>query len=141
MEFQNNDGGRAKEGYNNSSKDCVVRAIAIALEMPYKTVNKELTQLNKLKKQKYTQARYGNTPMKTIKEYLDVRGWEWVACSGIGKGCTVHMKKDELPSGRIICRVSKHVATVIDGVVHDVYDSSRNGTRCVYGYFIKKERR
>jgi hypothetical protein len=24
---------------------------------------------------------------------------------------------------------------VIDGVIHDTHDCSRNGTRCVYGYY------
>jgi hypothetical protein len=26
---------------------------------------------------------------------------------------------------------------VIDGVIHDTFDPSRGGTRCVYGYWIK----
>ena len=33
-------------------------------------------------------------------------------------------------------RLSGHLAAVIDGVVHDIHDCSRDGTRCVYGYFI-----
>jgi hypothetical protein len=27
---------------------------------------------------------------------------------------------------------------VIDGVIHDTYDPSRDGKRCVYGYFTKE---
>jgi hypothetical protein len=30
--------------------------------------------------------------------------------------------------------------TVIDGVIHDLYDPSRDGTRCVYGYYQKGTR-
>lgn len=33
---------------------------------------------------------------------------------------------------------TKHSVAVIDGVVHDTYDSTREGNRCVYGYFIKE---
>jgi hypothetical protein len=31
--------------------------------------------------------------------------------------------------------LSRHYAAVIDGVLHDVVDCSRGGTRCVYGYY------
>jgi hypothetical protein len=55
----------------------------------------------------------------------------------IGSGCKVHLRKDELPSGRLIVKLSKHLTTVIDGVIHDTFDPSRGGNRCVYGYFIK----
>lgn len=55
----------------------------------------------------------------------------------IGRGCKVHLRKDELPNGRLIVKVSKHLTTVIDGIIHDDFDCSRRGTRCVYGYFIK----
>lgn len=37
--------------------------------------------------------------------------------------------------GRIIVRLSRHISAVIDGVIHDTYDPSRDGTRCVYGYW------
>jgi hypothetical protein len=56
----------------------------------------------------------------------------------IGQGCKVHVREDELPSGRLILQLSKHFTAVIDGKVHDTYDPSREGTRCVYGYFIKE---
>lgn len=29
----------------------------------------------------------------------------------------------------------KHVCAVINGVIHDTFDSSREGSRCVYGYW------
>ena len=56
---------------------------------------------------------------------------------GIGTGCKVHLKKEELPTGKIIARVSRHICAVIDGVINDTYDCSREGTRCVYGYYRK----
>jgi hypothetical protein len=34
-----------------------------------------------------------------------------------------------------VVALSKHYAAVVDGVVHDLYDPSRDGTRCVYGYW------
>ena len=53
----------------------------------------------------------------------------------IGSGCTVHLLADELPKGRLVVSVSKHEVAVIDGEIHDIYDCSRDGSRCVYGYY------
>jgi hypothetical protein len=53
----------------------------------------------------------------------------------IGSGCKVHFRSAELPPGRLIVKVSRHLVAVIDGVIHDTSDCSRRGTRCVYGYW------
>ena len=42
--FVFNDGGRAEAGFKGSTGDCVTRAIAIAMRLPYKQVYKELTE-------------------------------------------------------------------------------------------------
>ena len=38
MQFQYNDGGRAKAGFKGTTGDCVCRAIAIATERPYREI-------------------------------------------------------------------------------------------------------
>jgi hypothetical protein len=53
----------------------------------------------------------------------------------IGNGYKVHLKNEELPADRLVDSLSKHSAAVIDGVLHDIYDCTRDGTRCVYGYY------
>ena len=138
MEYKYNDGGRSEAGYKNSNSDCAVRAIAIATGKTYKEVHKELTEINKFKNQKYFSARYGNTKGITIRNYMRHLGWKWTATMKIGSGCKVHLKKEELPTGKIVCSVSKHMVAVIDGVIQDTHNCSRNGTRCVYGYFEKQ---
>jgi hypothetical protein len=67
--------------------------------------------------------------------YLAELGWQWTPTMTIGSGTTVHLRADELPAGRIIARVSRHLCAVIDGVVHDTGDPTRDGTRAVYGYW------
>ena len=62
-------------------------------------------------------------------------GFEWTPCMQVGQGCRVHLRANELPAGHLVVSLSKHWAAVIDGVVHDNGDPSRNGTRCVYGYW------
>ena len=138
-----NDGGRAEAGFKGTARDCVCRAIAIATNTPYKGVYRELESLGlddakrRGKKGRKCHPRTG-VGRRIYEPYLLSRGWSWTPTMGIGTGCRVHLRKDELPSGTIIVRLSRHLATVIDGELHDTYDSSRDGSRCVYGYFSKQ---
>jgi hypothetical protein len=75
----------------------------------------------------------------TIRQVLDDLGWTWTPTMKIGSGCTVHLRAGELPTGRLIVNVSRHMVAVIDGVIHDTHDPSRDGTRCVYGYWKQRE--
>ena len=77
----------------------------------------------------------------TYDKYLKSLGWTWVPTMQVGQGVTHHLREGELPDGRIICRLSKHLCCVIDGVIQDVFDPSRNGTRAVYGYWLSPDRR
>lgn len=130
-----NDGGRADAGYKGQARDCVCRAISIVTGKPYKEVYKELSELNAKQGKSKTASHGIDVKTKHFKEYMTKLGFVWVPTMEFGKGCTVHLKADELPSGRIIVNLSKHFAAFIDGVLHDTHDSSRNGTRCVYGYY------
>lgn len=132
------DGGRAEAGFTGSARDCVARAIAIALERPYAEVYAALNELAERERPRNGRTRSSARTgvwRATYQAYLEQAGWEWVPTMRIGSGAQVHLRADELPSGRIIARLSKHLVAVIDGVVHDSHDPSRGGTRCVYGYF------
>jgi hypothetical protein len=87
-------------------------------------------------KQKNDSPRAG-THRVVLKKYLEKLGWNWTPTMFIGQGCNVHLKKNELPNGTLIVSCSKHITVVKDGVLHDTYDCSRRGTRCVYGYWMK----
>lgn len=134
MQHEYNDGGREKAGFKGETGDCVVRAIAIACELDYKEVYKEI----KRRQSKGKSPRHG-VARKIYEPFLKEHGYEWIATMRPGTGCQVHMKSEELPNGRIITRLSRHLCCVVDGVIHDTYDPSRNGKRCVYGYFYKKD--
>tara|TARA_B100000767_G_scaffold122949_1_gene117112 strand:+ start:25 stop:513 length:489 start_codon:yes stop_codon:yes gene_type:complete len=142
------DGGRAAAGYKGYAGDCVVRSIAIVTKLPYQQIYSDLfkaneefrtnskTKLARSLKQKNDTPRTG-THRVVLKEYLKKLGWIWSPTMFIGQGCKVHLKKNELPGGTLIISCSKHVTVVKDGVLHDTYDCTRNGTRCVYGYWSK----
>lgn len=133
------DGGRAAAGYRGNASDCATRAIAIATGLRYQEVYDLVNQFGKMersskRRRSRSSAREGvyKTTMRRIMEHL---GWVWTPTMGIGTGCTVHLLAAELPPGRLVVAVSKHYTAVIDGVIHDTYDPSRDGTRCVYGYW------
>lgn len=143
--FQYNDGGRSKTDFKGTTGDCVTRAIAIASGLPYQEVydamaHGNLTQRKSKhdKKKRTRTARDGiSTSRKWFKDYMASIGFKWTPTMQIGSGCKVHLRPDELPKGRLIVAVSKHYTTMIDGVINDLYNPSRNGTRCVYGYWAK----
>lgn len=129
MNFIYNDGGRAKYFSATGVRDCVARAVAIVTSRDYKEVYNEIAKL------------IGYTPRngvykKDTKKVMEHFGGVWVSCSGIGTKNKVHLNATEMPlQGRFVCNLSKHVTCIIDGVINDTYDPSREGTRLVYGYW------
>jgi hypothetical protein len=145
--YQYNDGGRADAGYKGDTGDCVTRAVAIASGKPYQEIYEVMAHGNATqRKTKQTRdsmtkrsARNGvYTQRKWFKDYMKSIGFKWTPTMLVGSGCKVHLKKDELPDGRLVAMVSKHCVAMIDGIINDLYDCSRDGTRCVYGYWRKE---
>lgn len=136
MKWTYHDGGRKDAGFKGETGDCGVRAVAIALRIPYSIVYDAANAMGKMERRrtKKSSARNGIWT-KTLNEMVAPHGWVWVPTMGIGTGCKVHLRASELPSGRLIVRVSGHYVAVIDGVIYDTSDCSRGGTRCVYGYW------
>lgn len=136
-------------GVPNKASDCVVRAIATAYGEPYDKIRAELEglidglaarrQTKKMVNIRHRAARginkNGIHPL-IYKTYLENRGAKWVPMMHIGSGCQMHLREGEIPSdGTVILRVSKHLVTAIDGKLYDNHDPTRNGKRCVYGYW------
>lgn len=147
MRWIRDDGGRADAGFKGTANDCVCRAIAIATGKPYREVYDELNWLGKSERTglkrtgnkwngRRSSARTG-VYKATIRRYMAALGWTWHPTMAIGQGTKVHLKDGEIPMGRLVVSVSRHSVAVIDGVIHDLGDPSRDGTRCVYGYWSK----
>ena len=127
--FIYNDGGRSKYFKAKGVGDCCIRAGAIASGCDYKEVYDMAREIS------------GKSPRngmsnKHSRKLMEALGGRWHPTMTIGSGCKVHLKSDELPSGRIVCNCSGHLVAVIDGVINDIFDPSRGGTRCVYGYWV-----
>jgi hypothetical protein len=128
------DGGRAAAGFRGETGDCATRAITIAAGEDYRVVYEELNYLAKQMGINASSARTG-VDVRVFRRWMTGNGWRWTPTMFIGSGCRVHLRGDELPGGVLIARCSRHWAAVIDGVVHDTHDSTRDGIRCVYGYW------
>ena len=147
MKFNYNDGGRS-DYFKGTGGDCVTRAITIVTELDYKEVYDRLANSNKTQRQGKHQSKCTSgkktalhgiyTKRKWFKDYMNELGFKWTPTMLIGQGCKTHLISDELPNSRIICVVSKHYMAVINGVINDTSDCSREGTRCVYGYWTKE---
>lgn len=140
MRWVHDDGGRKAAGFRGETGDCVTRAIAIATGLPYLDVYQDMADGMWGRRQRRSSKPHPRTARdgverKVYEPYLFKHGWVWTPTMKIGSGCQVHLTESELPSGRLIVAVSKHLTAVIDGEVHDIFDPSRGGTRCVYGYY------
>lgn len=142
MRVVRTDGGRTEAGFIGGAGDCVARAVAIASGLPYAEVYARLAagmgsqRQGKRRTKSGASARNGvNTTRKWFKDYMAELGATWTPTMRIGSGCTVHLTDGELPAGRLVVSVSKHYTAVLDGEIYDTHDPSRDGTRCVYGYW------
>lgn len=150
MKFVYDDGGRKAARYKGKTGDCVCRSIAIATGLPYQQVYDNLNELGKA--ERASKRRRGKSSSRkgihrvTYEKYLKQFNWIWTPTMFIGSGCKVHLVDGELPMGRLIVAVSRHLTAVIDGVIYDTHDPQRftifceNGVqrfagRCVYGYY------
>ena len=137
MDLVYSDGGRAAAGYKGRAGDCVVRAIAIAAQKPYQEVYYAINAFALA--ERVRRGRSSSEPQRCRAN--DVRGLSTNTRLGMG---TDHAGWFRLPSapknggatqGTPVVRLSRHLTAVIDGVIHDIYNPDRQGSRCVYGYF------
>lgn len=142
MELCYSDGGRSNY-FKGQTGDCVCRAICNATGEDYKKIYDLINQISK--SEKTGKRKRGTSNARTgVYKYTEqeiignILGWKWIPTMTIGSGCKTHLNENELPNGTLIVRVSKHLTCVKDGVLYDTYDCSRDGTRCVYGYWVKE---
>lgn len=126
MPVQITDGGRSQAGFEHSRGDCVYRAIAIAMQRPYREVAEALFSLG-------ADRRRNGVPGFIYEPYLLKAGWRKLKAPA-----GTFLRRGMLPVGRLLVHVSRHLLTVIDGTIHDSYDSSEHGTRRVLYYYSKE---
>lgn len=118
------------------------RAIAIATGLPYRQVYEELHRRAKAiavttrpGTKRHAVLNATTTPRDGVRRsayqpYLESLGWEWVRTT------QTRLRATDLPHGRLIVAVPRHLAAVVDGLVHDTFDPT--GAR-VFGYFRPRQ--
>jgi hypothetical protein len=125
-----NDGGRAEAGYKSTAADCVVRAVAIVMEIPYKVIYEDLRH--------FLSSRGAPSPRNGVSHdhvnrYLGQLGFRYKEIRS--EHVTLH--RDELPKDKVIADLPSHVSAVIDGVVNDTFDPNHKKHQRLLGYWIK----
>lgn len=122
LKFQYDDGGRKEAGYKGYTRDCVVRAVAIAAHLDYRKVYDTINFLCKIERKRFGRiatirrrinsgkfsARTGVSLYVADMLLLEHLGWEWTRTIQIGVGYQVRLRAGELPNGRIIASVLDH---------------------------------
>jgi hypothetical protein len=142
-EFVKTDGGAGAAGHGDHSGDCVARAIAIATGKPYLEVFEVLKERYAHYVKRYPRSHIAKDDARRRSEpiengcyeeiygpYLKSLGWQHTRIRE-----RVYLRAGALPSGRLIVDLDRHLTTLIDGVIHDAYDSGGHGRRPVYGYW------
>lgn len=139
MKWRFDDGGRYEALRKRCAGDCVARSVAIATEIPYGIIHQWIHDLGVKERIRKGHRSHPDRGVNKVvyRQLLRSLGWQWQPTMGIGTGCRVHLREHELPPGRLVVEVSRHMCAVVDGIIHDTYDPSRGGTRCVYGYWHK----
>ena len=100
--FELNDGGRELAGFKGGAGDCVVRAIAIAAQLPYLQVYEDLRTANatyadqrndklaRVLNAKGASPRNGNH-RNVFHDYIVGHGFDWIPTMKLGAGCQVHL--------------------------------------------------
>lgn len=118
--------------HNRITTDCVIRALATALEIPYNQVVMDMAEL---------QCKTGFDPStpSTYTKYLDQHGWTKQPQPKHldGTKFTVREFVDAHPTGTYLINMAGHVSTLKDGKILDIWDCYRYGN-CVGNYFTRR---
>ena len=141
LPYVEDDGGRSKYFRAKEVGDCVCRAITIASGRDYKEVYDALREITKASRAK----RKGNprsgvfTQRTGFKRMMKDLGFTWTSLCSIGQKESSHLFSDEMPlKGRHVCSAHRHYIALVDGVVHDTWDSRYDSfgfPRRIYGYW------
>jgi len=133
------DGGRGAAGYRGRARDCAARAIAIATGLEYAAVYRSLVEAAQLESSPLARGRnHPRTGMRksTLERFLRALGWRWTPTHRVGARPRRRLNRLDLPAGRVIVAMARHVCAVVDGVIYDTHDPSRGGRRLVYGFWV-----
>ena len=130
MDFVKSLGGREKYYQRTNVKDCVIRAISLALDKRYKDVLMEMAELS-------FKTGYSIGSSQLEQKYLEANGWK-------------KMKQPRTPEGKkirgrfwlnsvgnenqVVSIGSQHLTCIKEGKFWDIWDCSND---CIGVYYVK----
>lgn len=135
LTYIKHDGGRRDAGFKGASGDCVTRAIAIALDLPYRKTYNELGALSSEMTGGLESSVRDGCPTAVHHCYLTHQQWTLTLLKD------AYFRTNDIPmTGRIIVASARHLVAVINGTVLDSWDSrmsnrTKNGRAKVFGYY------
>ena len=114
--FVQDDGGRAAAGYRGTAGDCVVRALAILTDRPYRECYQKLARRNKIYTGKRS-ARNGVNKQAYEAVFADV-GLTKISLTGTRPTYTEAWER----YGDCIVTTARHVCALVGGVLRDTFD-------------------
>lgn len=118
------DGGRSQY-YKGKTRDCLCRAIAIVTGWDYKFV------YDMIKHDLHQHPGKGIRDDRMLRLFMKNIGFEYGVCQGV-------LVKGKMPHKcRMVCMTRNHAIAVINGEVHDTFDSryKRGKLRVVNGFY------
>lgn len=118
IEHVHDDGGRSAVGYKSRVKnadDCVVRSIAIALDLPYEQVFRELMYIG------LEMGLYPNAP-SVYERYLKENHWVKNRCPRGRDGRLIKLCDWYSAPFRAVVLNSRHLTAVVNGKCRDTWD-------------------
>lgn len=129
LKYQINDGGRSLAGYSGNAGDCVVRALAIALDASYINMHSHLNQMawsmekNQRSKSGAATGFYNTTLAQMMRKFK----FKWVKKKS---------KSFSIPNkGTFIVAFPNHVCVVKNGTIHDTHNPFDELGNFVLGYW------
>ena len=132
-----NDGGKADAGLGTAnSRDCCIRAAAIALGQGYRKTKKELNELLIEMTGGLERSCNDGTPTPVFHRYLTERGFTLTLTP------KTYLKDHDFAGRNVITVLPRHLMSVMDNVVNDTWDSRKcRNTKCgspsLNGYYEK----
>ena len=133
-----NDGGKADAGLGTAnSRDCCIRAAAIALGQGYRKTKKELNELLIEMTGGLERSCNDGTPTPVFHRYLTERGFTLTLTP------KTYLQDHDFAGRNVITVLPRHLMSVMDNVVNDTWDSRKcRKTKCgspsLNGYYEKQ---
>ena len=115
------------EGFRNETKDCTVRALSLAGNLPYEKVHEAFKKYGRRDGHGIASKYIFKKVCKTLN----------LKTKNIQRSGTVRKLIKRYPKGNIFCLMRGHAFAVIDGVSHDVYS---DGCRIREAWIINIEK-